>query len=91
MVIPDYISNIALLSNILDDLNYKSNDFETIWVEVESKSDKNILFCCTYLNSDVEGFSTYFQSILIYSNLISIYAFVMGDFNINLNYDTHTP
>ena len=67
------------------DFDYYSDDFETVWVEIENKSDKNYLICCVYRHpsSPIDNLTSHFQNLLpsISSNKL---LFIMGDFNINL-------
>ena len=82
----------TLNSRTCDDLNFKCNGFETIWVEIDNKYSKNFLFCCTYRHpgADIENFVSHFR--LILPKLLNKQVFIMGDFNINLvKYDSHTP
>ena len=82
----------TLNSRVRNDLNFKCNGFETIWVEVDNKNNKNFLFCCTYRHpgTDIETLVSHFR--LILPKLINKQVFIMGDFNINLlNYCSHTP
>ena len=85
-----YVKN-SLVSNSCEQLNFRCEEYETIWVEVENRNDKNFLFCCAYRhpNSSIDLFTSHLQSIL--PKLLNKQVFIMGDFNINLlNYDTHT-
>ena len=85
-----YIKN-TLVSSSCQQLNFRCAEFETIWVEVENKNDKNFLFCYAYRhpNSSIDVFTSHLQSIL--PKLLNKQVFTMGDFNVNLlNYDTHT-
>jgi len=80
-----------LNSKSCDDLNFKCNGFENIWVEIDNKNSKNLLFCCTvrHPGADIETFISNFRIIL--PKLLNKQVFIMGDFNINLlNYDSHT-
>ena len=83
----------TLTSNPRIELDSSTNDFETVWVEIENKKDKNILICCVYRHpcSNIDILTSHFQNLLskISSNKL---VFILGDFNINLlNYDSHTP
>ena len=87
-----YIKN-SLTSNPRVDLDSCSDDFETIWVEIENKEDKDFLICCVHRHpsSNVDNLNSHFQNLLskISSNKL---VFIMGDFNINLlDYASHTP
>ena len=75
------------------DLDTCTIDFETVWVEIENKNDKNVLICCVYRHpsSDVDTLTSHFQNLLsnISSNKLVL---IMGDFNVNLlDYASHTP
>ena len=76
-----------------NDLQSCTNEFETVWVEIENTNDKNFLICCVYRhpNSNIDSLTVHFQNVL--SKLTSNKSlFVMGDFNINLlDYASHTP
>ena len=76
------------------DLDSDSDDFETLWVEVDNKSGKNFLFCCAYRHpsSDIDKFTDHIQEVLSNPSISNKNIFLLGDFNINLlNYDSHTP
>ena len=76
------------------DLSKDSNDFETVWVEVENKHGKNYLFCCAYRHpsSNLDNFSNYLQEILSTQAVADKQLFILGDFNSDLlNYNSHTP
>ena len=86
-----YIKN-SLNFNPRVDLDSCSDDFETIWVEIGNKRDKDFLICCTYRhpNSNVDNLTSHFQNLLskISSNKLIV---IMGDFNINLlDFASHT-
>ena len=83
----------SLTSSPRTDLDSCTNDFETIWVEIENKNDKNFLICCVYRHprSAIDNLTSHFQNLLskISSNKL---VFIMGDFNVNLlDYASHTP
>ena len=83
----------SLTSNPRIDLDICTDDFETVWVEIENTSDKNFLICCVYRNpsSNIDTLTSHFQNLLskLPSNKL---LFVMGDFNVNLlDYASHTP
>ena len=82
----------SLTSNPRTDLDSCTNDFETIWVEIENRNDKNFLICCVYRHpsSAIDNLTSHFQNVLskISSNKL---VFIMGDFNVNLlDYASHT-
>ena len=83
---------IAFNSRTCDDLNFKCNGFETIWVEIDNENRKSFLLCCIYRHpgADIETFISHFRPIS--PKLLSKQVFILGDFNINLlNHDSHTP
>ena len=87
-----YIRN-SLTSKPRIDLDSCTDDFETVWVEIENKKDKDFLICCVYRHpsSKVDNLTSHFQNLLskISSNKL---VFRMGDFNVNLlDYASHTP
>ena len=87
-----YIRN-SLTSKPRIDLDSCTTDFETVWVEIENKRDKDFLICCVYRHpsSNVDNLTSHFQNLLskIPSNKL---LFIMGDFNVNLlDYASHTP
>ena len=87
-----YIKN-SLTSNPRIDLDSSTDDFETVWVEIGNKKDKDFLVCCVYRHpsSNVDNLTSHFQNLLskLSSNKL---LFIMGDFNINLlDYASHTP
>ena len=65
-------------SNPRIDLDSCTDYFETIWVEIENRNDKNFLICCVYRNP--------------ISNVDNKLVFIIGDFNVNVqDYACHTP
>ena len=79
---------------IRDDLSVVSDEYETLWVEINTASKaKNILCCCAYRhpNTDIKSFIEYMDNTLQKLEKSNKTIFVMGDFNINLlSYDGHT-
>ena len=79
---------------IRDDLSVVSDEYETLWVEINTGSKaKNILCCCAYQhpNIDIKNFIEYMDNTLQKLEESNKTIFVMGDFNINLlSYDGHT-
>ena len=67
-----------LNSRTCDDMNFKCNGFETIWVEIDNKHSKKVLFCCTYRHpgADIETFMSHFR--LILPKLLNKQVFIMG-------------
>ena len=73
------------------DLCVKTDEFETIWVEILNKSSKNILCCCSYRHpkSDISQFTDHINDIITEPSVENKTVIIMGDFNINLlNYET---
>ena len=87
---------ISLSKNLVgvNELNSISDEYETIWAEVETYREKNILICCAYRHpsTEIEHFTEYIQRALSNPTVTTKQVFILGDFNINLlNYDSHTP
>ena len=85
-----YIKN-SLTSNPRIDLDSSTDDFETVWVEIGNRKDKDFLVCCVYRHPNVDDLTSHFQNLLskLSSNKL---LFIMSDFNINLlDYASHTP
>ena len=75
------------------DLDCSNDDFETVWIEVDRKNEKNLLFCCVYRhpNSNIESLTFHLNDILLKVTQSNKLAFIMGDFNVNLlNYNSDT-
>ena len=49
------------------DLDCSNDDFETVWIEVDRKNEKNLLFCCVYRhpNSNVESLTFHLNDVLL--------------------------
>ena len=76
------------------ELDSNSDEYETVWAEIENPKDKNILICCAYRHpsTEIEHFTEHLQSSLSNPSVANKHVFILGDFNINLlNYDSHTP
>ena len=85
--------NPQLDHQVRNDLSVLEEVYETIWVEINNKKDKNLLCCCLYRHpsSDVTKFIGRMTSILQKVQKENKTLFIMGDFNINLyNYCSHT-
>ena len=56
----------SLTSNPRTDLDSCTDDFETVWVEIEAKNDKNFLTCCVYRHpcSAIDNLISHFQNLL---------------------------
>ena len=88
-----YIHN-KLRFRVRSDLRLITDDFESMWIEIDIKNNRNMLCGIFYRhpNSNLESF-TY----SLYANIEKVhreskYCIVIGDFNINLlNNDTHPP
>ena len=83
----------SLTYNPRIDLDSCTDDFETVWVEIENKNDKNFLICCVYRhpNSDIDNLTSHFQNHLSKLSPNKL-LFIMGDFNVNLlDFSSHTP
>ena len=84
----------TLDNTMRDDLSVVSDEYETLWVEINTGSKaKNILCCLAYRhpNTDIKSFIEYIDNTLQKLEKSNKTTFVMGDFNINLlSYDRHT-
>ena len=76
---------------IRDNLSVVSDEYETLWAEINTGSKaNNILCCCAYRhpNTEVKSFIEYMDNTLQKLEKSNNTIFVMGDFNINLlSYD----
>ena len=52
----------SLISNTCENLSFRCNEFETVWVKVENANDKNYLVCCTYRHPNCDVHVFYFPS-----------------------------
>ena len=79
---------------ILSNLNALEDEYETLWVEMNTgPQSKNIFCCCAYRHPDTDAskFIDYMESTLSKIENKNKIICVMGDFNLNLfNYETHT-
>ena len=79
---------------IRDDLSVVTDEYETLWVEINTGSKaKNILWCCAYRhpNTNIKSFIEYMDNTLQKLEKSNKTIFVRSDFNINLlSYDGHT-
>ena len=76
------------------ELDTITDEFETVWAEIENPKDKNVLICCAcrHPNTEIQHFTEYIQMSLSNPLAANISVFILGDFNINLlHYDPHTP
>ena len=75
------------------DLDSDSDEYETVWAEIESSKQSNILICCAYRHpsTDIENFTECIQRTSSNPTVANKRVFILVDFNINLlNYDSHT-
>ena len=83
----------ALDHKILHHLNALEDEFETLWVEINTGTKrKNIVMCCAYRHPDTDNtkFIEYLEATLSKVDKSKIIC-VIGDFNINLlNYESHS-
>ena len=78
---------------VRDELNALEDDFESLWVDVNTSATKNMLCGCIYRhpNTDVEKFIQYLDTVFSRAKIERKLVFLMGDLNINLlNYDSNT-
>ena len=72
------------------DLGIDSDEYETVWAEIETSKESNILICCAYRHpsTEIENFTDYIQMTLSCSSVADKQISILGDFNNNLlNYD----
>ena len=78
---------------IFHDLNALENEFEILWVEINTGTkSKNIVICCAYRHPDTDNtkFIEYLEATSFKVDKNKIIC-VIGDFNINLpNYESHS-
>ena len=79
---------------ILSNLNALEDEYETLWVEINTgPQSKNIICCCVYRHPDTDAskFIDYMESTLSKIENKNKITCVMGDFDLNLlNYKIHT-
>ena len=83
----------SLTYNPRIDLDSCTDDFETVWVEIDNEGDKNFLICCVYRHpsSNVDNLTSHFQNHLSKLSPDKL-SFIMGDFNVNLlDFASHKP
>ena len=68
-----------LTANKRLDLFHSTQDFETVWIEIESAKSKNILCCCAYRHpsSDIALFNDHIQEIMLKIANENKLAFIM--------------
>ena len=68
------------------DLCVKTDEFETIWIEILNKNSKNILCCCSYQHpkSDISQFTDHMNDIITELSVENKTVIIMGDFNTDL-------
>lgn len=87
-----YISNDINVS-YREDLSKNSNDFEALWIEMQSDLQHNIVCGVVYRhpNSNINSFMEYINATTDLISKSNKYCVIMGDFNINLlNAETHS-
>ena len=85
----------SLDHKVLNHLNASKEEFETLWIEINTGSkSKNIVVCCDYRHPDTDAsnFTVHSTWNQLYQKSIKIKLFVLWwDFNINLlNYESHS-
>ena len=70
-------------------------DFQSLWIEIQSKTNSNMICGVIYRHPNISKFETfknYLDPILDKISKEKKYCIMMGDFNINLlNFETHLP
>ncbi len=88
-----YISNNTNYS-IREDLSKVTNDFEALWIEMQSDHLQHNIICGVvyrHPNSNIDNFIDYISVTSDIINQSNKYCAIVGDFNIDLlNADTHT-
>ena len=66
-----------------DDLKILNDDFETVWIEIKNKNNKNIICGCVYRHPryDMTGFLKYMEKTLDMLNKENKEIYISGDFN----------
>ena len=56
----------SLCPGLRSDLNSDSDEYETVWIEIETSKEKNILICCSYRHpsTDIENYMEYVEETL---------------------------
>ena len=69
-----------------DELNAPEDEFESIWVEVDTSTTKNMLCGCIYRHpdTDVEKFIKYLDTVFSKAKVERKLVFILGNFNIIL-------
>ena len=88
-----HICEKTLDCKILSDLNSLEDEFETLWVEINTGSKcKNIIICCAYRHPDTDAsrFIEHFEHTLSKTDKNKVIC-IVENFNINLsNSGTHS-
>lgn len=86
-----YVKN-DIIYHTRDDLTSTTEDYESLWIEIDCKAHCNIVCAIVYRhpNSNLEKFSDYLIATVDKISKENKYCILMGDFNINLlNFETH--
>ena len=70
-----------------NDLKIKDVEYETVWVEIKNKREKNILIGCIYRHphmNNMDDFINYMEKTLSKINKENKEVYITGDFNIDL-------
>ena len=93
VVAQPYMWKKSLDCKVLSDLNALEDEFETLWVEINTGSKcKNIIICCAYRHPDTDAskFIEHFEHTLSKIDKNKVIC-ILEDFNVNLsNYETHS-
>ena len=80
---------------IRNDFSTYNPDFQSLWIEIQSKTNSNMICGVIYRHPNISKFETfknYLDPILDKISKEKKYCIMMGDFNINLlNFETHLP
>ena len=90
--ISKYSSKNQLTFTERDDLSAYTNDYESMWIEIDSPKQNDILCSVFYRhpNTSLNSFLKEFYKTLDITSKESKFCIIMEDFNINLiNYESH--
>ena len=80
---------------IRNDFSTYNPDFQSLWIEIQSKTNSNMICGVIYRHPNIfkfETFKNYLDPILDKISKEKKYCIMMGDFNINLlNFESHLP
>ena len=82
VALPSYMKK-SFDCKVLSDLNALEDEFETLWVEINTGSEcKNIVICCAYRHPDTDAskFIEHFEHILSKIDKNKVLC-ILGDFN----------